>query len=80
MRVCLVIWLLAELPVEDKVRTRIMGPLDLEALSPPPKGEVAFFERQSALCLELRSEEASTLRAMWNSYMGLVSAALRTAA
>jgi tRNA threonylcarbamoyladenosine modification (KEOPS) complex Pcc1 subunit len=72
--------LLAELPVEGAVRSRILGPLRLEALSPPPGGEVLFNEGPDLLLLELRSDEASTLRAMWNSYMGLISAALRTAA
>jgi tRNA threonylcarbamoyladenosine modification (KEOPS) complex Pcc1 subunit len=71
--------LIAELPVEGDVLSRVLEPLRLEALSPPPGGEVHFLEGQGTIVLELSSDEASTARAMWNSYMGLISAALRTA-
>lgn len=70
---------IAELPLEGYVLSRVLEPLRLEALSPPPGGEVHFLEGQDALVLELGSDEASTARAMWNSYMGLISAAIRTA-
>ncbi|MCU0799529.1 MAG: hypothetical protein MUC62_07645 [Candidatus Thermoplasmatota archaeon] len=71
--------LIAELPLERDVLSRVLEPLRIEALSPPPGGEVSFLEGRGTLVLELRSDEASTARAMWNSYMGLISAALRTA-
>ena len=74
------LWVTVELSVGVVVRSSVIEPLRLEALSPPPGGEVVFSEGPLGLRLELGSDEPSTVRAMWNSYMGLVSAALRTAA
>jgi tRNA threonylcarbamoyladenosine modification (KEOPS) complex Pcc1 subunit len=68
-----------EVPVGGQVRAVVLGPLRLEALSPPPGGRVSFSEAGHQLVLELASDGPSTMRAMYNSYMGLVSAALRTA-
>lgn len=59
----------------------IVEPLKIEASSAPEGGilEVRYDEEAGSLVLVMSSDDLSTLRAMLNSYMGLVSAAIKTA-
>jgi len=69
----------ADLP--DDVSFMISEPLRIESMSSPPGGEVKVSstdDRNSSI-LEMSSEDPSTARAMLNSYLGLLSVALRTA-
>jgi tRNA threonylcarbamoyladenosine modification (KEOPS) complex Pcc1 subunit len=61
--------------------TNIEAPMRLEAVSSPPGGEltISYEHGSGSLDIEMFSEDLSTLRAMLNSYLGLVSTAVRTA-
>jgi tRNA threonylcarbamoyladenosine modification (KEOPS) complex Pcc1 subunit len=51
----------------------------LEATSSPPGGEISIDYEDGSLVLDMSSGDLSTLRAMLNSYLGLVSTAVKTA-
>lgn len=59
----------------------LIGPMEIEAGSAPEGGriEIEHDRNGCALVIGMHSNDLSTLRAMLNSYLGLVSAALRTA-
>ncbi|MFW3145441.1 MAG: KEOPS complex subunit Pcc1 [Thermoplasmatota archaeon] len=57
----------------------LYSPLRLEGLSSPPGGVVDVSMEGPSLIIRMTSDEVSTSRAMLNSYMGLLSAALRSA-
>ena len=68
----------------DSGRSRVIRDvLELEIASAPPGGEVNIdlIEKGEAdrILLGMSSEDISTLRAMLNSYMGLLTAALDAA-
>ena len=58
----------------------IEAPMSLEAASSPPGGDLSISYNESEACLDIEmvSEDLSTLRAMLNSYLGLVTTAVRT--
>ncbi len=68
-----------DLPPE--VGVPVETPLKIEALSAPPGGDilVQYDTADSLLKLMMSSDDLSTLRAMLNSYLGLVSTAVKTA-
>jgi len=55
--------------------------MTIEASSAPEGGilEVSYDKEAGSLVLGMSSDDLSTLRAMLNSYMGLVSAAIKAA-
>jgi tRNA threonylcarbamoyladenosine modification (KEOPS) complex Pcc1 subunit len=63
------------------VGARVLPPLELEARSSPPGGniEIIFDDVKGTLDLKMFSDDMSTLRAMLNSYLGLVSTAVKAA-
>ena len=67
--------------MDPEMGANIEAPMRLEALSSPPGGEISInYNREgSTLEIEMVSDELSTLRAMLNSYLGLVSTAVKTA-
>jgi tRNA threonylcarbamoyladenosine modification (KEOPS) complex Pcc1 subunit len=70
-----------DVSLPPEVGTPIEEPLKIEASSSPPGGDltVDYVPSSEQLELKMSSDDLSTLRAMLNSYLGLVSAAVRTA-
>lgn len=58
----------------------IVKPMELEAVSSPPGGSMKVLSPENGgIVLLMDSGDISTLRAMLNSYLGLVSVAVRAA-
>ena len=67
--------------LNPEVGSPVEAPLKIEASSSPPGGDMAvdYDARTGILSLKMSSDDLSTLRAMLNSYLGLVGAAVKTA-
>ena len=65
----------------SSIGASVAGPLEIEAISSPPRGElkVQYVKANDSLVMKMASEDLSTLRAMLNSYLGLLSAAVKAA-
>jgi len=70
-----------EVSADPSVLDAVFSPMVIESRSAPPGGKVTVtLDRpRSRIVLSMEAEELSVLRAMLNSYSGLMSAALRTA-
>lgn len=77
MKTVIEVWV--DLP--ENVSFMISEPLRIESMSSPPGGKVKVSspDDRSSPILEMGSEDPSTARAMLNSYLGLLSVAMRTA-
>lgn len=63
--------------ISDQYRSNLEDAMDVESRSSPPGGEVTVSNgHESEPLLSMVSDDLSTSRAMLNSYLGLVSAAM----
>jgi tRNA threonylcarbamoyladenosine modification (KEOPS) complex Pcc1 subunit len=66
--------------LSPSVVSSIVEPMELEASSAPSGGHLNILTPEvGGLVMIMGSDDLSTLRAMLNSYMGLVSVAVKTA-
>jgi tRNA threonylcarbamoyladenosine modification (KEOPS) complex Pcc1 subunit len=69
------------LDIDEDLKKAIFEPLIVESRSAPAGGDLGIIDPGCGkdLIMEMRSEDLSTSRAMLNSYMGLLQAALEAA-